>query len=64
MYFFSSIYSFNLLTLKGGIERSNVLRSSQLLAEVEGLMFNDWMLGKFKSNLERLDRFDSGERIA
>ena len=37
---------------------------SQLLAEVEGLIFNDWVLGKFKSNLERLDRFDSGERIA
>jgi UDP-N-acetylglucosamine--N-acetylmuramyl-(pentapeptide) pyrophosphoryl-undecaprenol N-acetylglucosamine transferase len=36
----------------------------QLLAEVEGLMFNDWMLSKFKSNLERLDRFDSGARIA
>jgi UDP-N-acetylglucosamine--N-acetylmuramyl-(pentapeptide) pyrophosphoryl-undecaprenol N-acetylglucosamine transferase len=37
---------------------------SQLLAEVEGLIFNDWVLSKFKSNLERLDRFDSGERIA
>ncbi len=36
----------------------------QLLGEVEGLVFNDWILGKFKSNLERLDRFDSGERIA
>jgi UDP-N-acetylglucosamine--N-acetylmuramyl-(pentapeptide) pyrophosphoryl-undecaprenol N-acetylglucosamine transferase len=36
----------------------------KLLGEVEGLMFNDWMLGEFKSNLERLDRFDSGERIA
>lgn len=37
---------------------------SQLLGEVEGLVFNDWMLSKFKVNLERLDRFDSGERIA
>jgi len=35
-----------------------------LLNEVEGLIFNDWMLSKFKSNLERLDRFDSSERIA
>ena len=35
-----------------------------LLNEVEGLIFNDWMLSKFKSNLVRLDRFDSSERIA
>ena len=34
------------------------------MSEVESLMFNDWMLAKFKSNLERLDRFDSGIRIA
>jgi UDP-N-acetylglucosamine--N-acetylmuramyl-(pentapeptide) pyrophosphoryl-undecaprenol N-acetylglucosamine transferase len=37
---------------------------NQLYREVETLIFNDWMLSKFKSNLERLDRFDSGERIA
>ena len=36
----------------------------QLWAEVEELMFNDWLLAKFKSNLERLDRFESSERIA
>lgn len=36
----------------------------QLWPEVEALMFNDWLLAKFKSNLERLDRFDSSERIA
>ncbi len=36
----------------------------QLLSEVEGLIFNDWLLSKFKSNLDRLDRFDSGARIA
>ena len=36
----------------------------KLLGEVESLIFNDWMLSKFKSNIERLDRFDSGERIA
>jgi UDP-N-acetylglucosamine--N-acetylmuramyl-(pentapeptide) pyrophosphoryl-undecaprenol N-acetylglucosamine transferase len=35
----------------------------QLLSEVQGLIFNDWLLAKFKSNLERLDRFDSGARI-
>ena len=34
-----------------------------LAAEVIDLMFNDWLLSKFKSNLERLDRFDSSERI-
>jgi hypothetical protein len=27
-------------------------------------MFNDWLLAKFKSNLERLDRFESSELIA
>ncbi len=35
-----------------------------LTAEVMDLMFNDWLLGKFKSNLERLDRFDSCQKIA
>ena len=37
---------------------------SELTAEVIDLMFNDWLLAKFKSNLERLDRFESSERIA
>jgi UDP-N-acetylglucosamine--N-acetylmuramyl-(pentapeptide) pyrophosphoryl-undecaprenol N-acetylglucosamine transferase len=36
----------------------------ELTAEVIDLMFNDWLLAKFKSNLERLDRFDSSARIA
>ncbi len=36
----------------------------RLWSEVKALMFNDWLLSKFKSNLERLDRFDSSERIA
>lgn len=36
----------------------------RLLAEVEDLMFNDWLLAKFKSNLKHLDRFDSATRIA
>lgn len=35
-----------------------------LRAEVEELIFNDWLLSKFKSNLERMDRFDSSKRIA
>lgn len=35
-----------------------------LTAEVLDLIFNDWLLAKFKSNLERLDRFESSERIA
>lgn len=39
-------------------------RLDELTAEVIDLMFNDWLLAKFKSNLERLDRFDSSERIA
>lgn len=36
----------------------------KLLGEVESLIFNDWMLSKFKLNLSRLDQFDSAERIA
>jgi UDP-N-acetylglucosamine--N-acetylmuramyl-(pentapeptide) pyrophosphoryl-undecaprenol N-acetylglucosamine transferase len=32
--------------------------------EVKELIFNDWLLAKFKSNLECLDRFESSERIA
>ena len=36
----------------------------KLTDEVKQLMFNDWLLNQFKSNLERLDRFDSGKRIA
>jgi len=37
---------------------------NELGAEVIDLMFNDWLLSKFKSNLERLDHFESSERIA
>ena len=37
---------------------------SELTSEVCDLIFNDCLLAKFKSNLERLDRFDSSERIA
>lgn len=36
----------------------------ELTDEVIDLIFNDWLLAKFKSNLERLDHFDSSERIA
>jgi len=36
----------------------------ELTTEVIDLMFNDWLLAKFKSNLERLDRFESSELIA
>lgn len=36
----------------------------ELTAEVIDLIFNDWLLAKFKSNLERLDRFESSDRIA
>lgn len=36
----------------------------QLTQETIALIFNDWMLAKFKSNLARLDRFDACERIA
>ena len=36
----------------------------KLLGEVKSLIFNDWMLSKFKLNLSRLDQFDSAERIA
>lgn len=35
-----------------------------LLNEVKELMYNDWLLAKFKSNLERLDRMDSGALVA
>ena len=34
------------------------------LEEVRSLVFNDWVLSKFKSNLERLERFDSSSKIA
>ncbi len=37
---------------------------SKLLGEVKSLVFNDWMLSKFKSNMIRLDQFDSATRIA
>jgi UDP-N-acetylglucosamine--N-acetylmuramyl-(pentapeptide) pyrophosphoryl-undecaprenol N-acetylglucosamine transferase len=37
---------------------------NELTAEVIDLMFNDWLLAKFKSNLKQLDRFESSERIA
>lgn len=36
----------------------------QLADEVNELIFNDALLAKFKSNMERLDRFNSSERIA
>ena len=36
----------------------------RLTREVTELMFNDWLLSKFKANLGRLDRVDSGELIA
>jgi len=39
-------------------------RLNELTSEVIDLIFNDWLLSKFKSNLERLDRFESSERIA
>lgn len=39
-------------------------RIETLTDEVIELMFNDWLLAKFKSNLERLDRFESSERVA
>ncbi len=35
-----------------------------LYSEVKELLFNDWMLSKFKSNLERLEKFDSASKIA
>jgi UDP-N-acetylglucosamine--N-acetylmuramyl-(pentapeptide) pyrophosphoryl-undecaprenol N-acetylglucosamine transferase len=39
-------------------------RLDELSSEVIELIYNDWLLAKFKSNLERLDRFESSERIA
>ncbi|MGC6424216.1 MAG: UDP-N-acetylglucosamine--N-acetylmuramyl-(pentapeptide) pyrophosphoryl-undecaprenol N-acetylglucosamine transferase [Lentimonas sp.] len=43
------------------LEQSNMKR---LTSEVLELMYNDRLLRKLKSNLERLDRFDSCERIS
>lgn len=43
------------------LDQANI---DQLTAEVMDLIFNDWLLSKFKSNLERLDRFDSCTCIA
>lgn len=42
----------------------NEIDLSRLTDEAIALIYNDWMLGKFKSNLSRLDRFDSCKRIA
>lgn len=39
-------------------------RLSELADEVDELIFNDTLLAKFKLNMERLDRFNSSERIA
>lgn len=39
-------------------------RIGELASEVDELIFNDALLAKFKSNMERLDRFNSSERIA
>lgn len=36
----------------------------KLLGEVKSLIFNDWLLSKFKSNMTRMDQFDSAECIA
>ena len=36
----------------------------RLTDEVLDLMFNDFLLGKFKANLSRMDRFESSDRIA
>lgn len=44
-----------------------VLQQDQLqdlYREVEALIFNDALLAKFKSNMARMEHFDSGERIA
>lgn len=39
-------------------------RLDELKDEVDELIFNDSLLAKFKLNMERLDRFNSSERIA
>ncbi len=36
----------------------------RLIEEVNELIFNDWLLSKFKANLARIDRPDATERIA
>lgn len=43
------------------LDQSNI---DNLTSEVMDLIFNDWLLSKFKANLERLDRFDSCQLIA
>jgi len=42
------------------LDQSNI---AGLKREIMELIFNDWLLSKFKSNLERLDRLDSCEEI-
>jgi UDP-N-acetylglucosamine--N-acetylmuramyl-(pentapeptide) pyrophosphoryl-undecaprenol N-acetylglucosamine transferase len=39
-------------------------RLDELKDEVDELIFNDALLAKFKTNMDRLDRFNSSERIA
>ena len=43
------------------LDQSNI---AGLNGEIMELIFNDWLLSKFKSNLERLDRLDSREAIS
>jgi len=45
----------------GVLVRQNMIET--LFAEVRNLIFNDWLLSKFKSNLTRLDGVDSGQAI-
>ena len=39
-------------------------RLDELTSEVKELIFNDWLLARFKANMVLLDRFESSERIA
>ena len=43
------------------VEQSNL---GSLNDEVHELIFNDWLLSKLKSNLERMERFNSSAKIA
>ncbi|MEN8660928.1 MAG: UDP-N-acetylglucosamine--N-acetylmuramyl-(pentapeptide) pyrophosphoryl-undecaprenol N-acetylglucosamine transferase [Lentimonas sp.] len=43
------------------LDQSNI---ENLTSDVMDLILNDWLLSKFKSNLERLDRFDSCQSIS
>ena len=49
---------------QGAAVRVNARQMDRLFKEILDLVFNDWMLGKLRENMERLDRDDPAAQIA